>query len=75
MSTLAEAQAQVAAWEAASLALATGQSYSIGGRQLNRVNAPEVRRMITYWRRQVLEFQAQANGARDGTHAIAVAVT
>ncbi len=53
MATLSEATAQLAAWEAASLALATGKSYSIGDRQLSRANADEVRDMMNFWRGEV----------------------
>ena len=51
--TLAEAQAQLAAWKAASLAVATGQEYVIEAsgthRKLTRVNAAEIRNQISYW--------------------------
>lgn len=47
--TLASAQTQLAAWLAASEALAQGQSYSMGGRSLSMANATEVREMINYW--------------------------
>lgn len=50
---LADAQAQLNAWTAASLALADGKSYAIGDRTLTRVNADEILRMIGYWQRQV----------------------
>lgn len=50
---LATAKAQLDAWTAASLALASGQSYAIGDRQLSRANADEVLRMVNYWQRQV----------------------
>lgn len=53
MATLAEAQAQLAAWEAASLATSSGKSYTIdtGGinRQLTRNNADEIVAMINHW--------------------------
>ena len=70
--TLAEAKAQLSAWQDASLALATGQSYSLGGRSLTRSNAMEVQQMITYWTRQVRELTALDNGATHGAHAVAV---
>jgi hypothetical protein len=53
MATLADAQAQLAAWEAASLALASNKSYTIGGRTLTRANSDEVIKMISYWERKV----------------------
>jgi hypothetical protein len=45
----ATAQAQLNLWIAASAAVAAGQSYSIAGRSLTRVNAGEIREMIDYW--------------------------
>jgi len=47
--TLVQAETQLAAWLAADTAVATGQSYSIGGRSLTRANAKEIRENITYW--------------------------
>ena len=51
--TLQEAQEQLAAWKAASLAVATGQEYiiDISGtrRKLTRVEAGEIRSQISYW--------------------------
>jgi hypothetical protein len=47
--TLAQAQAQLTAWLAASTAVATGQAYSIAGRSLTRANAAEIRAQIDYW--------------------------
>lgn len=47
--TLAEAQIQLAAWIAASTAVASGQSYSIKDRSLSRVDAQEIRNQIDYW--------------------------
>ena len=51
--TLAQAQAQLEAWEAASLALATGQAYTIGSRSLTRSDGSEVRKMIDFWQGRV----------------------
>lgn len=47
--TLASAQEQLAAWTAASLALAQGQSYSMNGRSLSMTDAAQVREMVAYW--------------------------
>jgi len=60
--TLAQASAQVVAWEAASLAVAKGQSYTIGDRTLTRAHASEVRNMIQYWTRTEAQLQRVANG-------------
>ncbi|MFH2074948.1 MAG: DUF6148 family protein [Pseudomonadota bacterium] len=47
--TLAQAQAQLTAWLAASTAVASGQAYSIAGRSLTRANAAEIRNQIEFW--------------------------
>lgn len=46
--TQAAAQTQLDEWWAALSAVSTGQSYSIGGRQLLRVDVPEIRKTIAY---------------------------
>ena len=50
--TLSDAESQLAVWIAASTAVASGQSYSIAGRSLNRANASEIRQNIEFWDRQ-----------------------
>ena len=73
MATLTEAQAQLAAWESASLSLAKGAaSVSVYGRTVTRSQAAEIREMIAYWQREVATLQAQAAGATHGGIAIAV---
>lgn len=61
---LAAAQAQLDAWTAASLALAKGQSYAIGDRQLTRSNAGEVLQMVNYWQRQVDQLSSPATARK-----------
>ena len=51
--TLAQAESQLALWVAASSAVATGQSYTIGNRSLTRANAKEIRENIVFWNKQV----------------------
>lgn len=51
--TLAQAEAQLAAWLAADTVVATGQSVSMAGRTLTLANAKEIRDNITYWDKQV----------------------
>lgn len=76
MATLSEAQAQLAAWEAASLSLAKGAaSVSVYGRTVTRSQASEIREMIGYWQREVATLQAQASGASLGGIAVAVVAT
>jgi len=60
--TLAEAQVQLAAWEAASLALATGQSYTIGTRELTRADWGSVRDAIGYFENKVAKLTAGTTG-------------
>jgi hypothetical protein len=59
--TLAQAEAQLAAWIDASTAVATGQSYTIGGRSLTRANAAEIRESISFWDEKV---QSLTRGGR-----------
>jgi hypothetical protein len=60
--TVAQAQAQLDAWLAASIAVASNQSYSIGDRTLTRANAASIENMITYWQRQVDRLTPKARG-------------
>lgn len=62
--TLAQAQALYDAWYAASLAVAQGQSYSIGGRSLTRVNAEEIRQQLEHWAARVDQLTAGRAGIR-----------
>lgn len=47
--TLAEAQEQLAAWKAAKAAAATGKSYQIGGRSLNRYDLADINAQIEFY--------------------------
>ena len=51
--TLVQAQEQLAAWLAASLAASSGQSYTIGSRTLTRADVDDIMRMIAFWRSAV----------------------
>lgn len=51
--TLVQAEAKLAEWLAADTAVASGQSYTIGGRQLSRAQAAEIRNNITFWDEKV----------------------
>lgn len=62
--TLQQAQDQLDAWVAANLAVANGQSYSIGGRSLTRVNAAEILNQINFWERKVQRLAAGQGGIR-----------
>lgn len=60
--TLAQADAQLTLWLAASTAVASNQSYKIGDRELVRADAGEIRDSIDYWQRKVDELTARASG-------------
>jgi hypothetical protein len=60
--TLLQAQTQLDAWMAASLAVVSGQRYMINGRELWRVNAAEIRQQIDYWNQQVTLLTYQQQG-------------
>lgn len=64
--TLAEAQAMLELWINAEKAVSTGQSYSIGGRSLTRVDMKEIREAQQYWEGQIykLEHNISSRGAR-----------
>ncbi|MGE8365996.1 DUF6148 family protein [Cupriavidus sp.] len=61
MITVEQAQAALAAWYAASLAVAKSQSYEIEGRKLTRADAAEIRKQITFWEGKLA---ASRNGGR-----------
>lgn len=63
--TLAQAEAQLTLWLAADTAVATGQSYTIGGRQLTRTDAREIRENIVFWDSQVKRLSSsETSGGR-----------
>jgi len=62
--SLAQAQAQLDAWLAASLAVAQNQSYTIQGRSFTKADAGEIRRQIDYWEARVVKSSNGTRGAR-----------
>jgi hypothetical protein len=60
--TLAQAEAQLAVWLNADTAVASGQSYSIGSRQLTRANAQEITAKIDYWNGKIQQLSRGGNG-------------
>ncbi|CAG2129180.1 DUF6148 family protein [Cupriavidus numazuensis] len=62
MITAEQAQAQLDVWLAASIAVAKGQAYEIGGRKMTRVDAAEIRQQIDYWEARVA--RARRGGRR-----------
>lgn len=70
--TLIQAQAQLDAWLAASLAVSKGVTHRIGDRQVTFEQGAEIRNMIGYWQGRVNALTASAAG-RTGTASYAVA--
>lgn len=64
--TLTQAEDHLALWIAADAAVATGQSYSVRGRQLTRADAAEIRQNLDYWEGKVksLARTGGSGGAR-----------
>ena len=60
--TLAQAEAALAQWIAADLAVSTGQSYSIKDRSLSRADAGEITAKIEYWDGKVKMLTRAAGG-------------
>lgn len=60
--TEAQAQAHLDAWMAADLAVAQGQSYSIGSRTLTRADAAKIQEKIAYWNGIVQRFARRKSG-------------
>lgn len=69
--TLEQAQAQLAAWLAASTAVARNQEYEIdtgnGRRRLKRADAAEIRQQITFWEGKVQALTPVSAGGRRRT--------
>ena len=60
--TLAQAQAQLSVWLDASLAVASGQAYTIGGRSLTRADLAKIQDSITYWNNWVVTLDGGRTG-------------
>lgn len=58
--TLEQAQAQLDAWLAASLAVSKSQSYQIGDRRLSRADAAEIRSQLEFWQGQISRLTVTA---------------
>ena len=54
--TLAQAEAQLAAWIAASTAVAAGKSYTMGNRSMTLANEAEIRNSIEFWDAKVQQL-------------------
>jgi hypothetical protein len=60
--TLAQAEAQLTLWIAASAAVASGQEYTIGDRTLRRADAGEVLSQIKFWQSYVVRLTPRTRG-------------
>ena len=60
--TLTEAQEQLRAWMDARAAIASGQSYSIGGRTLTRQDSETIESNIQRWHNTVRALEQRAQG-------------
>lgn len=59
-----QAESHLAKWLAADEAVANGQSYAIGTRQMTRTHAAEIRRNIDYWTGWVNKLSRSTRGVR-----------
>lgn len=63
--TIEEARANLNMWLEAEKAVATGQSYKIGGRSLTRANLSDIIKRIAFWRNELDKLETGAGrGAR-----------
>ena len=60
--TLAQAQAQLAAYLAAETAVLTGQKYEIAGRMLQRADLAEIRAGVDTWNARVITLSNASTG-------------
>ncbi len=57
---------QLAAWNAAQLATASGKSYQLGSMMLTRSDSVEIKNKISEIRRQLIDLDTAARGGRQG---------
>lgn len=63
--TLEEAKTQLSMWLEAEAAVATGQAYKIGSRQVTRANLADIVQRIKFWRGEVTRLESgRGAGAR-----------
>ena len=60
--TLAQAEAQLAAYLTAETAVLSGQAYEIAGRSMRRADLAEIRNGIDTWDKRVKNLSAAASG-------------
>lgn len=57
--TLEQAKEHLQAWMEAELKVTTGQSYTIGRKQLTRANLSEISEKIRFWSNEVVKIENQ----------------
>ena len=62
--TIEEARENLKMWLEAERAVATGQSYRIGTRQLTRANLSDITERIAFWRNELEKLESGRTGAR-----------
>ena len=62
--TQAQAETNLTAWLAASEAVASNQSYTIGDRTLTRANAQHIMSMVKFWNGEVQRLSRTRNRTR-----------
>lgn len=60
--TVAQCNERLQIWLDAESAIASGQSYMIDNRRLERANLAQVREQIKFWQNELAKAQASANG-------------
>lgn len=60
--TVKECHERLQIWLDAEAAIASGQSYSIDNRRLERANLAQVREQIKFWRNELARAEASASG-------------
>ena len=58
--TLEQARQHLQAWMEAELKVTTGQSYSIGTRQLTRANLSDISEKIKFWANEIEKLEARS---------------
>lgn len=66
--TLEQAKEHLQAWMEAELKVTTGQSYTIGRKQLTRANLTEISEKIRFWSNEVIKLENQQK--KNGTNRV-----
>ncbi len=64
--TLDDAQAQYDVWLKADTAISKGQSYSVDGLSLSRVDASMITQKLNFWQKKINEIIDQDSGRQSG---------